>query len=170
MFNVVSSDSVMYSKNNVPDLYAFTSYLSFYHQQENKPFTLSLESSNGLYVAILEDTYTGEFTDLLATDYTFSSTAAADVQRFKLHFTQGSANRASAQYTRELMVWTKDNQLMYEGLDNLEGATVSVFAISGKLIATGDLDSPLFLERTGVFVVQVRARNGETFNAKLIKN
>ena len=89
---------------------------------------------------------------------------------FKMHFTQGSANRASAQYTRELMVWTKDNQLMYEGLDNLEGATVSVFAISGKLIATGDMETPLFLERTGVYVVQVRARNGETFSAKLIKN
>jgi hypothetical protein len=168
-FNSVSADSMMCSKNQVSRLAKEPIYFTFAHKQNNKSFTFSLEASSSLYVAILEDTYTGEFTDLLATDYTFSSTDAADAQRFKMHFTQGSANRASAQYTRELMVWTKDNQLMYEGLDNLEGATVSVFAISGKLITSGDMDSPLFLERTGIFVIQVRARNGETFNAKLIK-
>jgi hypothetical protein len=168
-FNSVSADSMMCSKNQVNRLTKEPIYFTFAHKQNNKSFTFSLEASSSLYVAILEDTYTGEFTDLVATDYTFSSTDAADAQRFKMHFTQGSANRASAQYTRELMVWTKDNQLMYEGLDNLEGATVSVFAISGKLITSGDMDSPLFLERTGIFVIQVRARNGETFNAKLIK-
>ena len=169
-FNSVSADSMMCSKNQVSRLAKEPIYFTFAHKQNNKSFTFSLEASSSLYVAVLEDTYTGEFTDLLATDYTFSSTDAADAQRFKMHFTQGSANRASAQYTRELMVWTKDNQLMYEGLDNLEGATVSVFAISGKLITSGDMDSPLFLESTGIFVIQVRARNGETFNAKLIKN
>lgn len=168
IFNSVSSDSMMCSKNQVSRL-TEPVYFSFAHKQNNKAFTLSLEATTSLYVAILEDTYTGVFTDLLASDYTFISTDAAKTQRFKLHFSQRSANRASAQYTKELMVWVKDNQLMYEGLDNLNGATVSVFSIGGKLISSGDIENPLFIEQKGVFVIQVRARNGETFNAKLIK-
>ena len=81
-FNSVSSDSMMCATNQVNRLTKEPIYFTFAHKQNNKRFTFSLESSNSLYVAILEDTYTSEFTDLLATDYTFSSTDAADAQRF----------------------------------------------------------------------------------------
>jgi len=172
MFNSVGVDSMMYAKNQVQNLSKQPIYLSFGHKQNNRSFTISLDAVNGpdIYFAALEDLHTGTLTDLFQEDYKFFSTSDAPAQRFKIHFNRESAKRAADKYNTEFSVWNRGNELMFGDNINIENTVINVFALSGKLILSQSFnDSPIYFEETGVFLVQVSFKTGETINTKLIK-
>lgn len=170
-FNTVGRDSTAYSVNQVPDLTANPIYVSFFYEKNNKNFTISIDQAmaNNVNLILLEDTYTQTLTDLKNYDYSFTSNRAAPAQRFKLHFSQSSIGIAEMENGSNFKVWVNNNELRFDENENLEGATINVYNTNGQLIASGTTVNPIYVEKAGVYVVNVLTKEGRAYNVKVVK-
>jgi hypothetical protein len=146
-------------------------YLSFYHQANNKAFTISLDPASNSPVGdiMLEDLYTGAIVNLMANAYTFSSNSAAPVQRFKLLFSQNSVGIQEIETGLYTKLWFNEDVLQMDekALENIEH--ISVFNISGQLVAeSSDLEN-IVINETGVFIVKISLKENISHTVKLVK-
>jgi len=170
-FNSVGIDSTAYSVNQVPDLAGQEIYLSFFYENDNENFTISLDQgmASNVNVVVLEDLFTQTLTDLKNYDYSFISNKNAPAQRFKIHFSQSTIGVTETENGNDLHVWIKNNQLQFEESADLEGATINVYSATGQLISSGTNANPIFVNQTGVYVVHVLTKKGRVYISKVAK-
>lgn len=162
---------VRYSLNQLPNAANQVINLGFTHAQNSKQFTISLDQTlaSAISFVTLEDTYAQTLTDLKNWNYSFMSNDAAPAQRFKLHFSQSSIGIAELENGSNFKVWINNNELRFDENENLEGAIINVYSTNGQLIASGTTVNPIYVEKAGVYVVNVLTKKGRTYNVKVVK-
>jgi hypothetical protein len=165
------NNGVKYGLNQFPSSSGQTVDLGFSYYQNNKTFTISLDQNlaSAISFITLEDTYAQTLTNLKSSDYTFTSNAAASAQRFKLHFSQSSIGVAEMENGTDLKVWVSGNELRFDENTSLDGATINVYNTGGQLLLSGTTANPIFVNQTGVYVININTKMGQTHNVKVVK-
>jgi hypothetical protein len=123
-------------------------------------FTISAQNLNfdDYETAYLEDRHTGTFTDLKATDYTFSYKAGDSENRFAVHFssTTDVSKIINSQILTTVYAHSKS---VYINSNATEQLQVTIYDLSGREIIKRNINSGLSRidvpQATGTYIVKV---------------
>ena len=162
-------NGINYSYNALPAGYVQNLPLGVYTKTGRScSFSADASQTRGLSQLILTDNVTGVTTDLLATSYSFESTAGTTTSRFVLNAKRISTDNAPLNGSgQELMITTSNGKLIIHNLS--EKAVVRVFDAIGRVLydqtpTNSTLEVPLTVD--GVYTVQFN--NGQQFNSQRI--
>jgi hypothetical protein len=101
-------------------------------------YTISAIETSDFANVVLEDRFTGEQTDLLASSYTFTYTVNDDPDRFFVHFTPLGAPELSA---ASIQIWSNDHKI-YVQAPEINGDIV-VFNMMGQEVIRTEIEPGL---------------------------
>jgi hypothetical protein len=124
----------------------------------NGTYTISALEINDIGNVVLEDTFTGEMTDLNVSSYTFNYAVEDDANRFIVHFTPlGVGDNAESMFN----IYSFEKNAVVAVPANTEG-NIFVYNMMGQNIATSTINSTInkiHIEESGYYVVKVVSDN-----------
>lgn len=124
----------------------------------NGEYAISLMEVAGIPSIWLEDTFTGEITNLMYFDYTFIASVNDDASRFILHFTPLSEGD---NYPDDINIYSYEHDV-YVSVPEFSKGTIKVYNLMGQEMAAIPINSPInriALGETGYYVVVVTSEN-----------
>jgi C1A family cysteine protease len=131
-------------------------------------FTVAAIESNGFGALILEDTYTGVFTDLLKSSYSFTRNSGGNEQRFVLRFDPLSVIETESVSGG---IYSASGTVHVNLSDN-EGGEIFIYSISGQLVTAVHAApgiNKINLADAGNYLVKVITRRNSLVKMVFIK-
>ena len=125
-----------------------------FHAGVSGEYTISAMELNDIPSVVLEDTFTGEFTDLTSDSYTFIYSTDDKVNRFIVHFTPLSTPENAADLYN---IYSYDKDVYVAVPENTNGH-ILVYDMIGQEVAEAPINSVLnviSLEKSAYYIVKV---------------
>ena len=102
---------------------------------ESGTFTIAAIKANDMTTVLLEDTFTGDITDMMTSSYTFDHTAGAPADRFIIHFAPLGVNELNAD---NVNIWSSENNIYVKVPSSINGDIV-VYNLMGQEVVRTDI-------------------------------
>ena len=174
----VTNDEI-YSLNSLPfPTGPYQVQLNF-HAGVNTTYHLTaegLESFDGGYEIFLEDLKTGEIIDLnQQPNYDFDANTDDAYERFVLHFNDITSVNETIKKSQEALIYSYNGKV-YISFSNVpeDSFDVEVFNTKGQQVYSerfepGTVNSFRLKQKTGLYIVRVKTKNGLTVNKIIIR-
>lgn len=133
----------------------------------NGTYTISADEINDLGDVVLEDTFTGEMTDLNAGSYTFNYTVGDNEDRFIVHFSPLGVDENESMF--DIYSHGKNAYIVVPA--NTKGNIV-VYNMMGQAVASSDITTTrnvIHIENSGNYIVKVMSDNSVVTKKVFIK-
>ncbi len=131
-------------------------------------FTISAIEINDIGIVVLEDTFTGEMTDLTSSSYTFDYTLNDNEQRFIIHFSPLSVGENT---DKLFTVYSVNNEVVVVAPENTDGQ-INIYNMMGQEVVSTQINgtiNTIALEKSAYYVVKVLSNNNMTTRKVFIK-
>ena len=125
----------------------------------NATFTISINEINDIGDVLLEDTFTGEITDLNISSYSFDYSTDDNTNRFIVHFTPLGIDVSSNKSI--FNIYSFDNNAYVSAPENAQGE-IFVYNTMGQMIAVSVITNTLnkiYIKKAGYYIVKVMSDN-----------
>ena len=134
--------------------------------------TFSLSNAQDFTEIVLEDKETGDFVDLLISDYTFTySDDEAETGRFTLHFKKGALSEIEK--LDNLSIYSNSSTLYLKSDSRLNNVNVSIYSVTGQEVMSKHYNTltniEINTELKGVYILKLSSEKGN-HTTKLILN